>query len=48
MNIWNRIKKANNVILVVLENSKYTDIKKNQKTNLEDDEKQEDIRKFCK
>lgn len=38
--------KANNVILVVLKNSDYIDIKI-KKIVLEDDEKQEDIRKFC-
>ena len=46
MNICGIELKANNVILVVLENSKYTDIKI-KKLTLEDDEKQEDIRKFC-
>ena len=46
MNICGIELKANNVILVVLENSKYTDIKI-KKLTLKDDEKQEDIRKFC-
>ena len=38
--------KANNVILLVLEDGKYIDIKI-KKLIIEDDEKQEDIRKFC-
>lgn len=38
--------KANNIILVVLENSKYVDLKI-KKITLENDEKQEDIRQFC-
>ena len=38
--------KANNVILVVLEDAKYIDTKI-KKIIIEDDEKQEDIRKFC-
>ena len=46
MNICGIELKANNVILVVLKNSKYIDIKI-KKLILEDDEKQEDIRKFC-
>ena len=46
MNICGIELKANNVILVVLENSEYIDIKI-KKIVLEDDEKQEDIRKFC-
>ena len=46
MNICGIELKANNVILVVLKNSEYieTSIKK---ITIEDDEKQEDIRKFC-
>ena len=46
MNICGIELKANNVILVVLKNSEYMDIKI-KKIVLEDDEKQEDIRKFC-
>ncbi|AXX89571.1 hypothetical protein CKA55_06590 [Arcobacter suis] len=46
MNICGIELKANNVILVVLKNSDYIDIKI-KKIVLEDDEKQEDIRKFC-
>ena len=46
MNICGIELKANNVILVVLKNNKYIDIKI-KKIVLEDDEKQEDIRKFC-
>ena len=46
MNICGIELKANNVILVVLKNSEYIDIKI-KKIVLEDDEKQEDIRKFC-
>lgn len=38
--------KANNVILVVLNDKKYTETKI-KKLIIEDDEKQEDIRKFC-
>ena len=38
--------KANNVILVVLKNSEYIETKI-KKLLIEDDEKQEDIRKFC-
>lgn len=46
MNICGIELKANNVILVVLKNSDYINIKI-KKIVLEDDEKQEDIRKFC-
>ena len=46
MNICGIELKANNVILVVLKNNEYIDIKI-KKIILEDDEKQEDIRKFC-
>ena len=46
MNICGIELKANNVILVVLKNNKYIDIKI-KKLILEDDEKQEEIRKFC-
>ena len=46
MNICGIELKANNVILVVLEDGKYIDIKI-KKLIIEDDEKQEDIRKFC-
>ena len=46
MNICGIELKANNVILLVLEDGKYIDIKI-KKIILEDDEKQEDIRKFC-
>ena len=46
MNICGIELKANNVILVVLKNNEYIDIKI-KKLILEDDEKQEDIRKFC-
>ena len=46
MNICGIELKANNVILVLLKNSDYIDIKI-KKIVLEDDEKQEDIRKFC-
>ena len=46
MNICGIELKANNVILVVLKNNEYIDIKI-KKIVLEDDEKQEDIRKFC-
>lgn len=38
--------KSNNVILVVLDDNKYCDLKI-KKLILEDDEKQEDIRQFC-
>ena len=38
--------KANNVILVVLKNNKYIETKI-KKLLIEDDKKQEDIRKFC-
>lgn len=38
--------KANNIILAVIENKEYQNIK-TKKLTLEDDEKQEDIRKFC-
>jgi len=38
--------KANNIILSVIENRQFQDIK-TKKLTLEDDEKQEDIRKFC-
>jgi len=46
MNICGIELKANNVILVVLKNNEYIDIKI-KKLILEDDEKQEEIRKFC-
>ena len=46
MNICGIELKANNVILLVLEDGKYIDIKI-KKLIIEDDEKQEDIRKFC-
>ena len=46
MNICGIELKANNVILVVLKDNEYIDIKI-KKLILEDDEKQEDIRKFC-
>jgi hypothetical protein len=46
MNICGIELKANNVILVVLKNNEYIDTKI-KKIILEDDEKQEDIRKFC-
>ena len=46
MNICGIELKANNVILVVLEDGKYIDTKI-KKLTIEDDEKQEDIRKFC-
>lgn len=46
MNICGIELKANNVILVVLDNGKYIDTKI-KKLIIEDDEKQEDIRKFC-
>ncbi len=38
--------KANNIILSVINNKEFQDIKI-KKLSLEDDEKQEDIRKFC-
>ena len=38
--------KANNIILVVLDNKNFLDLKI-KKLILEDDERQEDIRKFC-
>ena len=46
MNICGIELKANNVILLVLEDGKYIDIKI-KILIIEDDEKQEDIRKFC-
>lgn len=46
MNICGIELKANNVILVVLRNSKYIETKI-KKLLIEDDEKQEDIRIFC-
>ncbi len=46
MNICGIELKANNVILLVLEDGKYIDIKI-KKLIIKDDEKQEDIRKFC-
>ncbi len=46
MNICGIELKANNVILVILKNSEYMDTKI-KKITIEDDEKQEDIRKFC-
>lgn len=46
MNICGIELKANNTILVVLKNNEYIDTKI-KKIVLEDDEKQEDIRKFC-
>ena len=46
MNICGIELKANNVILVVLKNNEYIDTKI-KKLILEDDEKQENIRKFC-
>ena len=46
MNICGIELKANNVILVVLEDYKYIDTKI-KKLIIENDEKQEDIRKFC-
>lgn len=46
MNICGIELKANNVILVVLKDNEYIDIKI-KKLILENDEKQEDIRKFC-
>lgn len=38
--------KANNMILVVLDNGKYLELK-SKKITLDSDEKQENIRKFC-
>ena len=46
MNICGIELKANNIILVVLNNNNYTETKI-KKLIIEDDEKQEDIRKFC-
>lgn len=46
MNICGIELKSNNAILVLLENKKFTDLKI-KKIILEDDENQEDIRKFC-
>lgn len=46
MNICGIELKANNVILVVLSDNNYIETKI-KKLTLEDDEKQEDIRKFC-
>lgn len=46
MNICGIELKANNVILVVLNDKKYLETKI-KKLIIEDDEKQEDIRKFC-
>ena len=46
MNICGIELKANNVILVVLKNNEYIETKI-KKLLIEDDEKQEDIRKFC-
>ena len=46
MNICGIELKANNAILVVLKNNEYIDTKI-KKIIIEDDEKQEDIRKFC-
>ena len=46
MNICGIELKANNIILVVLSDNNYTDTKI-KKLIIEDDEKQEDIRKFC-
>lgn len=46
MNICGIELKANNVILVILENKKYIETK-TKKITIDDDEKQEDIRKFC-
>lgn len=46
MNICGIELKANNAVLVILKNSEYIDTKI-KKIILEDDEKQEDIRKFC-
>lgn len=46
MNICGIELKANNVILVVINDNKYIETKI-KKLIIEDDEKQEDIRKFC-
>lgn len=46
MNICGIELKANNALLVVLKNNEYIDTKI-KKIIIEDDEKQEDIRKFC-
>ena len=46
MNICGIELKANNVILVMLKNNEYLETKI-KKLIIEDDEKQEDIRKFC-
>ena len=46
MNICGIELKANNIILVVLSDNNYTETKI-KKLIIEDDEKQEDIRKFC-
>lgn len=46
MNICGIELKANNIILVVLNDNNYIDTKI-KKLIIEDDEKQEDIRKFC-
>ena len=46
MNICGIELKANNVILVILKNGSYIETKI-KKIIIEDDEKQEDIRKFC-
>ena len=46
MNICGIELKANNAVLVVLKDNEYIDTKI-KKIILEDDEKQEDIRKFC-
>ena len=46
MNICGIELKANNVILVILKNGSYIETKI-KKIIVEDDEKQEDIRKFC-
>ena len=46
MNICGIELKANNIILVVLSDKNYIDTKI-KKLTIEDDEKQEDIRKFC-
>ena len=46
MNICGIELKANNIILVVLSNNNYIETKI-KKLIIEDDEKQEDIRKFC-
>ena len=46
MNICGIELKANNVILVILNNNNYIETKI-KKLTIEDDEKQDDIRKFC-